>query len=192
MPIEYDNEGKLVEESRASELRRVRYEDEIRMEKEDEEQPYLPYEQEEDSPGGNGGRKENRIPIVTAILIVSVAVLYDLVQVGLDYILVGWAVNWVIDIWAWLTFYLWFKLRGVTFGGNKLAILIVVPLIEVIAGMLELNTLSWGWTFEAVAIILVVKGEDTLKKITPSAEKIGKAKALYNTGRFVSKIAKYV
>ena len=90
-----------------------------------------------------------------AVLMVCVALFFDGIQVGLNIIMLGlgFLVTWIISIWAWLIFYLWFKIKGVNFmrwsnmlklhGGGFLEV-IPIPLL----GALPV------WTASVVAIIL--------------------------------------
>ena len=90
-----------------------------------------------------------------AVLMVCVALLYDALQVGLNLIMVGFGflVTWIISIWAWLTFYLWFKLKGVSFmkwsntlklNGGGFFEIIPIPLVSALP----------LWTAAVVTLIL--------------------------------------
>ena len=49
---------------------------------------------------------------------IGTAILADGIQVFLTLILIGPFVNWLISIFAWLTFFFWFYLKGVNFTNN--------------------------------------------------------------------------
>lgn len=90
-----------------------------------------------------------------AFLMISVALFYDLLQAGIDLITFGFGftVNWLVSIWAWLTFFLWFKIKGVDFkqwkntlgfNGGAFMEIIPIPLI---------NSLP-VWTASTIMMIL--------------------------------------
>lgn len=56
-----------------------------------------------------------------AVLMICVALLYDFVQIVINIIMFGFGflVTWIISLWAWLTFYLWFRIKGVSFMNWK-------------------------------------------------------------------------
>ena len=113
-------------------------------------------------------QNQQRINSVTAIFMIVVALLYDAVQAFLDFILIGLAVNWILDIWAWLTFFIWFKLKGVSFANPKRAISLnggfILELIPAV------NALPI-WTAAVIILVITVKTEDKLTSISPLASK---------------------
>jgi len=108
--------------------------------------------------------KEERINNVTAGLMVAVALLYDGVQMFLEWIGIGFIVNWILNIWAWLTFFVWFKLRGVSFAANPKRALAFNGgfLIEFIPIIEELPI----WTAVVVVTVITVRLEDKLASIS--------------------------
>jgi hypothetical protein len=122
----------------------------------------------------NGGEEnktqkaEQRINNVTAGLMIITALAYDAVQAFLDWILIGLVVNWILDIWAWLTFFIWFKLRGVSFANPKRAISLNGGFIaELIPAVNALPI----WTAAVIIMVITVKTEDKLASISPMAAK---------------------
>ncbi len=111
-------------------------------------------------------QSQQRINNVTAIFMIAVALLYDAVQAFLDFILIGLAINWILDIWAWLTFFIWFKLKGVSFTNPKRAVSLnggfILELIPAV------NALPI-WTAAVIILIITVKTEDKLASISPAA-----------------------
>ena len=105
---------------------------------------------------------------------ITVAVIYDLVQIFLTLIGIGFLINWIISIWATLTFGTWLALRGispmkarrgVTWGAS-----VVIKMIPF------LNALP-GWTVSAITTVTTVRLEDELARhpaLAPIA-KIGQA-----------------
>ena len=126
-------------------------------------------------------KKPHTIPTITAVVMVAVASLYDLAQIGvnalqgLNAILPGLGVVLVyafgipLTIWAWLTFYLWFKLHGVSFMQPKrFAIMGLAGLADTIVSALP------AWIAAVVLIIATTRAEELLEKI-PGGEKIAGA-----------------
>lgn len=101
------------------------------------------------------------------------AVIYDLINIGLELITFGfgWTVNWIITIWATLTFWFWFKLRGVSFINPKQALFggtsIVIKFIP------WLDALP-AWTALVITTIINTRAEDFLAK-HPVAGAVGQA-----------------
>lgn len=94
---------------------------------------------------------------------VTLALMYDCIQIGLDvaFLGLGFTVNWIISIWAWLTFFTWFKIKGVSFhswknaaslnGGGffeiiPLPIIASLPLWTASVTFIILNHSSWKKT----------------------------------------------
>jgi hypothetical protein len=76
-----------------------------------------------------------RIDKITLWFMLSVALFFDLTQICLDIIpIVGWILSSLLSIFAFLTFYVWFKIRDIgfltKFGVKKLLVVIVIPLLE--------------------------------------------------------------
>jgi len=99
----------------------------------------------------------------TIALMVSVALFYDALQVLLALVFMGW----IISILALLTFYLWFKMRGLNFVRPKRAALLgggfiieLIPLINILP----------AWTFAIVFLAL----DSKIKKIVPGLDIIKK------------------
>jgi len=113
-------------------------------------------------------QSKQRIDNITAIFMIVVALCYDGVQVFLEWIVIGVAVNWILDIWAWLTFYVWFKMKNVSFANPKRALSLNGGfLLEFIPGLDELPC----WTGAVIIMVLSVIAEDKLAKISPAAGK---------------------
>lgn len=113
-------------------------------------------------------QSQQRVDSITAILMIIVALLYDAVQAFLDFILIGLVVNWILDVWAWLTFFIWFKLKGVSFTNPKRAISLNGGFIaELIPAVNALPI----WTAAVIIMVITVKTEDKLASISPLAAK---------------------
>lgn len=108
--------------------------------------------------------KKYRIEWLEGGMMIGVATIYDALQAFLTFIIIGFLVNWIITIWAWLTFYFWFKFRGVSFLGTKSVSLNGGALIELIPG---LNALP-AWTAAVIILIIMTRSEDVLNQISPT------------------------
>lgn len=90
---------------------------------------------------------------------VGVAVLVDGVQIPLDFLAISAVFTIPISVAAWLTFYLWFKMKGVSFGGLRLgqrgsASFVRNPLFIVAAALgVEMIPLVNAFPFWTAAII---------------------------------------
>lgn len=62
---------------------------------------------------------ERRISKTTFWLMVGVAIFFDLIQIILTLLAVGIVADSLITVVAGLTFFLWFKLKGVQFNNSK-------------------------------------------------------------------------
>ena len=100
----------------------------------------------------------------TIALMISVAIFYDTLQWLLTFIFMGW----LVSIFAGLTFYVWFKTKGMsfmkpkrfaTFGGS-----FIIELIPVVGDILP------AWT----AAITYLALDSKIKKIAPGLDKIKK------------------
>lgn len=60
-------------------------------------------------------KKEKGLKSTTVVLMIAVALFFDALQALFTLILLGW----VVGIFAGLTFYLWFKIHGISFMTPK-------------------------------------------------------------------------
>lgn len=100
----------------------------------------------------------------TIVFMVAVALFYDVLQWLLGWILMGW----LASIFAGLTFYVWFKMKGMSFmkpkrfaafGGS-----FIIELIPIVGDILP------TWTAAIVYLAL----DSKIKKITPGLDIIKK------------------
>jgi len=121
--------------------------------------------------------EQKEIGSATAFLMIFVALIYDLFQLIINLIpIAGQILSFVITIFAFLTFYLWFKIYGRSFVSPKRAmamgagvIIEIIPIISILP----------GWT---VAVILLI-GIEKLEKITslvPGGNKLFKGGKITN------------
>lgn len=113
--------------------------------------------------GAEGGdTPKQKIPSSTAILMIGLALFFDGLQFFLNLIpFVGNALSSIFVVpFAWLSFYVWFKIRGVDFVSPKRSLTLFG------AGFLELipilNVLP-AWTLAVVALIITTRIKKGLK-----------------------------
>ena len=99
-----------------------------------------------------------KISNTSAALMLSVATLYDGLQALLAFFLIGFLVNWLISIFAILTFFTWFKIKGVQLANiKKSAVLGLASFLELTpAGFIPSFVISVG------IIIAITRTEDLL------------------------------
>jgi len=123
------------------------------------------------------GEINYRISVWESGLMIAVAVIYDLVQIALTWLLgwigVGFIGSWLMTIWAGMTFGLWFTLKGASIiSGKRAAALGIGAIIEAIP---LLNALP-GWTVSVIISLSVTRAEDFLAgsalPIAPLAKKV--------------------
>lgn len=99
-----------------------------------------------------GKNKYVRISKVSAGLLVITAILYDVLEIGIDWIPgLGQALAFFIDLFALMHFTLWFKLKGLKLGSPKKIARYWLPmLIE----LLPIPLLDFGLT--TLGVILTI------------------------------------
>ncbi len=106
--------------------------------------------------------KIDRIPKSTAMLMVGTAIFFDTLQMFLNFILIGFILNPVlVTPIASLTFYLWYKMRGVGLSDSakRFAVYVAGFLLELIP---ILNTLP-GLTLSTLIMVMIVRAEDKVE-----------------------------
>ncbi|NCS98695.1 hypothetical protein GW764_00750 [Candidatus Parcubacteria bacterium] len=122
-----------------------------------------------------------RISKIGAGFMVTVAIFYDLLELGVDWIPgVGQAIALFIDIFAMMHFALWFKLKGIKLGSPKkiarfwlpmLTELLPIPLLDI--GLTTLGvilTIGITWTEDKTGVNLN-KSKNPSKNIRPRLPK---------------------
>lgn len=116
---------------------------------------------QEEKEGNFQPNRQERISNATAVFMVATALLFDGTQAFLEWILIGFAVNWLINILAWLTFFVWFKFKGVSFMNLKRSVIFNGGFfLELIPLVAELPL----WTATIIIMIIMVKLEDRIGK----------------------------
>jgi len=124
-------------------------------------------------------KEKEKIDNIDATLMIGTAILIDGTQTFLTLILIGPFVNWLISIFAWMTFFLWFMLKGVKFTKNpkKIFTLAGGSLLEAIPIIASFPI----WTLTISTTIFMERAENKLKSA------LGK-----DLGSPLSKIAKKI
>jgi len=104
---------------------------------------------------------KKKIDNIDATLMIGTALLIDGTQAFLTLILIGPFVNWLISIFAWMTFFLWFMLKGIKFTKNPKKIFTFMggSLMEIIPIVASLP----AWTATITTIIFMERAENKLK-----------------------------
>ena len=102
-------------------------------------------------------QKRTRISNTTGFFMMMAAGFMDGLQILLEWAIIGFFINWFIDICVWGLFFLWFKSKGVNLMNfkkglvfNGLAFLEIIPVV----GELPL------WILDISIMVAMVKIED--------------------------------
>ncbi len=108
-----------------------------------------------------GQNSKFKISKTTIILMIIVALFFDLIQFILSLMVIGFVVNWSISVFAWLTFFLWFKIKGVSFANPKRAgsllggfLIELIPLVDMLP----------AWTGAIILVILSLRVKQVAEK----------------------------
>ncbi|MFA6253765.1 MAG: hypothetical protein WC640_00670 [Candidatus Paceibacterota bacterium] len=116
-----------------------------------------------------------RINFFVSGLMIAVALIYDGLQALIELItlgFLGWLINPIIDLWAFLTFFTWFTLQGASFARPSKALTLgATSIIEIIPFFNDLPT----WTAGVIIMIAQTYAEDVLASVSPgTAQALGK------------------
>ncbi|MFH0846352.1 MAG: hypothetical protein V1851_03085 [Patescibacteria group bacterium] len=119
---------------------------------------------------------EYRISKTSFYLMLGTAIFFDLIQAGLDIIpVLGWILSSFVALIAFLTFWLWLKIKkvGIFDRGLRMIMLwIITPFIEATFSFIP------GLTFMIISTYFIVKADDELDKkgilSKEKQEKLGK------------------
>ncbi|MFA5022778.1 MAG: hypothetical protein WC385_02065 [Candidatus Paceibacterota bacterium] len=130
-----------------------------------------------------------RIGIFMAGLMIAVAGLFDLIQMGIELISVGflgWIINPLFSFFACLTFFVWFGLKGVSYvKPGKAVTLGITTLLEFIPYVNDLP----AWILGVIIVLAMVYAEDIVAKFSPKA---AAALSTVLSGPKIGKLAKEV
>ncbi|OHA58888.1 MAG: hypothetical protein A2571_00710 [Candidatus Vogelbacteria bacterium RIFOXYD1_FULL_44_32] len=106
--------------------------------------------------------KNSRVNNTTAMLMVAVAFFcFNLPQIILEWLLIGFLFNWIITTFAWLTMWFWFRLHGVGFiNPTRLVTLTLSALIDYFPGADASIVFGFTWTIGTIILIAIVRAED--------------------------------
>lgn len=101
---------------------------------------------------------QKRLTGNTPILMVFLAVVIDLAQIILDFILIGLVVNRLIDILVLILYFVWFRANKVSFTKMRALIFFGLGFVEFLPALDAFPL----WTIDIIAVIITVKMEDRL------------------------------
>jgi hypothetical protein len=109
--------------------------------------------------------KEGKLSTGISALLIGVAITFDFAQFLIGFIpVLGQIIGWFISATAGFTFWLWFRLLGISFSRKKRGVTLAVGgVVEMIP---FLNMLP-VWTSAVVRIIISTKTESVTAKILP-------------------------
>jgi hypothetical protein len=103
--------------------------------------------------------KRDRLGTFQAVLLNATAIIIDALQLVLGLMIIGFVLNTLITVMAWLSYFLWYKLLDISFidaGLRKAVLFMGTGLIEVIPFINGIPT----WTLSVILMILIVRHED--------------------------------
>jgi hypothetical protein len=116
-------------------------------------------------------KKRIRISNIQGVLMVGVAVVIDGVQFLLNFIpFLGWIFVSLISVFAWLTFFTWYKFNGITFTDSILRFITMVAVA--IAEVLPVFNSIPAWVASVLIMLVIVRAEDTIHNKTGKDIKI--------------------
>lgn len=108
-------------------------------------------------PPENTSGKQKRIDPIMLKYMIGLAVIFDLTQAFLEWIIIGLFINPILDFFILAIFWKWFSSQGVSFRGTRAIVffgLAFLELFPVLGGQFPL------WTLDVIAVIAMVKLED--------------------------------
>jgi len=120
---------------------------------------------------GKKDKPKLRIGVLTSGLMVGLALIYDGTQALVELItfgLGGWLINPLINIWSLLTFYTWFKLKGVSYNKSGKVLTLGIPAFTEMLPFI--NSLP-AWTASVIINLAQIYAEDIIAKISPASAK---------------------
>lgn len=116
--------------------------------------------------------EESKINKSTAVIMVCAAFFIDIIQFLLNFIPgPGWIIIWIIDAIVWLTFYVWFRSRGVTFSSSRKSLSLGVGFVLELIPFI--NALP-AWTLANIMVISTTWAEEKAVRLTGSSDVIAK------------------
>jgi len=115
-----------------------------------------------------------RVSKTTGVLMIYTALFIDVLEMLLEWMIIGLVLNYFITIFAGLLFWLWFAIKGVPFWvkPSRLITLGITFLAELIPG-LDATGFGEFWTVGILILVILVRLEDrTGIDLTHGAPKI--------------------
>ncbi|MFA6273236.1 MAG: hypothetical protein WC673_01965 [Candidatus Paceibacterota bacterium] len=114
---------------------------------------------------------ERKIEKHTWVFMLAIAGFIDLVQIIAGLFVIGIVVNTLLDIFIWITFYIWFKIYGVNFISVRRGLPFVgAGLVEIIPA---LNVLP-AWTVAIAIMWITTKSQVAATAVTALKGRHGK------------------
>lgn len=126
--------------------------------------------------------QEKQLDKTTLAFMLSVALLFDLIQALLTIFLITSLITPIISAGAWVTFFIWFKMHGISLGTAKRSLTMGGSLIAEVIPFL--NFLP-AWTLMVFLIYLTTKLENA-----PVIGKVVQPQAAAVPARSVGRLAK--
>lgn len=149
---------------------------------------------------GRTQEKKQRISTLTAMLMIALAIFFDLLQIAGSFFIpllgLGLVICWAVSFISFVTFGLWFAFQGVNPGDKNFAVRMLIYMSSVIVELTPFIDALPAITLGVIALIVLTRAEDEtglkIKKvgaaqlrsvITNNLPMLKGAQALYNRGR---------
>lgn len=120
-------------------------------------------------------KKKHKIDNIEGFLMVFVALLFDAPQIVFEWIGIGFLINWLITVFAFLTFTTWFALKGVSiFRIRRLGVMLGSFIIDIIPGTDATVILAFTWTLSVSATILITRAKEETRGLKGVAGTVGR------------------
>ncbi len=107
--------------------------------------------------------KKPQISDPIKVLMLVVAIFFDVVKFGINFIpVLGQVLSVFVGIFAQMTFWLWFKMKGVSYNSSKR----LIPVISAtLIGFIPFLDMIPDLTFEMLFVLGTLKAEEVLEKV---------------------------
>lgn len=99
-----------------------------------------------------------RIGNTTAVMMICVALFFDALQILATVAVIGVVIGPLVSLFAFLTFFTWFKIKGIPFvaGRKRVGVWVLTGLAEFLPLLGAIPAVTLG----IIAVILITKAED--------------------------------
>ena len=95
-----------------------------------------------------------RISPIMAILMIIMALLIDGTQFLLGLLVIGFVLNWIVSFYAWLSFYVWFKILNVSMSDARGMKILLTMGAALGVELIPLINMLPAWTAFAILTIM--------------------------------------